>query len=165
MKKELLIARKLISLAKMCLSSTRYYHGGAETYDVLREGNGLDGLGIYLTSDPRRAQMYSRRGKGGVDRSGGVTEVMVDTDKIKVWDDDADVDLRDFADPDKTPWLRKLIEERGPEACFMNGQSARIYLGWKNNNSNSELKQRGYQAIKRHTDLVVLDPSVIEYGK
>lgn len=140
----------------------RYYHGGAERYAVLKEGDGVDGQGIYLTSDLRRAQMYSRRGAGGVEREGGITEVWVDTDAIKVWDDEAQVDLRDYAPPN-APWLRELVEKHGPEACRMTGQNARIWLGWKSD--NSELKQHGFQAIKRHHDLVVLDPSVVQYGR
>jgi hypothetical protein len=39
-----------------------------------------------------------------------------------------------------------------------------VYLGWVKDRSNDELKRRGFQAIRRGSDLVVLDPSIIEYS-
>lgn len=138
-----------------------YFHGGEKVYERLAPGTGIDGVGIYLTRSRRRAEMYARRDAKGRERKPFITEVGVDTRRVRVWDDEAEVDLRDFTD---APWLAELIARHGPRAPKMNGQNARIYLGWSEDRSNAELKRRGFQAIRRGSDLVVLDPSIIEYS-
>lgn len=130
----------------------------------MRPGAGLDGRGIYLTSNRKRAEMYARSSEGAVG-GGVVTEVLVDTDRAKVWDDDARVDLRKFAKPSDARWIADLLAQHGEAGVVMGGQNARIYLGWVNDEENRELRQRGYQAIQRYEDFIVLDPSIIEYDR
>lgn len=138
-----------------------YFHGGEKVYERLAPGTGIDGVGIYLTSNRSRAEMYAKRDSKGKERKPFITEVGVDTRRARIWDDQAEVDLRDFTD---ASWLAELVERYGPAAPKMNGQNARIYLGWSEDRSNAELKRRGFQAIRRGSDLVVLDPSIIEYS-
>lgn len=91
-----------------------------------------------------------------------MTEVLVDTRRAKIWDDERVVNLRDFTNE---PWLDELVRKYGENGTIMSGQNARIYLGWAGDNDpgNENLRRLGHQAIQRHEDLVVLDPSIIEY--
>jgi len=146
-----------------------YFHGGAQVYERLLPGSGIDGVGIYLTSSRKRAEMYSRSAPQSAqaasrERKAQLTEVGVDVEKAKIWDDEADIDLRDFAAKTDAQWIAEMLAQHGPRAAFMTGQNARVYLGWVKDRSNSELKRRGFQAIKRGSDLIVLDPSIIEYS-
>jgi hypothetical protein len=141
-----------------------YFHGGAQVYERLTPGTGIDGDGIYLTTSRNRAEMYGKRSASGRDRKAFLTEVGVDTALARVWDDEAKVDLRGFAAPGDAHWIADLQAQHGPQVTIMTGQNARVYLGWLNDRSNDELKRRGFQAIKRGSDLVVLDPSIIEYS-
>jgi hypothetical protein len=155
-----------------------YFHGGAQVYKRLLPGTGIDGDGIYLTSSRKRAEMYSRSAPQtaqaasrpvfgdahGRERKPHLTEVGVDVEKAKIWDDDAEVDLRDFAAKTDASWIAEMLAQHGPRVTLMNGQNARVYLGWVKDRSNGELKRRGFQAIKRGSDLVVLDPGIIEYS-
>jgi 8-oxo-dGTP pyrophosphatase MutT (NUDIX family) len=141
--------------------ATRYFHGGAKRYERLVPGSGIDGRGIYLTSDRSRAAIYARSSKGS--KGGGeITEVSVDLARAKVWDDDRMVDLRHYS---RDPWVEELVQKYGPNATKMNGQNARIYLGWTPDRDpeNRELRSRGWQAIARGSDLVVLDPAIMVY--
>ena len=138
-----------------------YYHGGAAQYDELKPSeSGLDGPGIYLTDDLQRAKMYGSRGKDHIDREPYITTVYIDFDNAKIWDDSDIVDLRDYTD---APWISELIDKYGEEGVIKDGLNARIYLGWGDKDKNQGLKDLGYQAIKKHSDLIVLDPSIIIY--
>lgn len=141
----------------------RYYHGGAQVYDELLPGDGIDGKGIYLTSDKRRAMMYGARDTSGAERKSHITEVLVE-DRVKVWEDEGLYDLRNFT---KASWLTELIQKYGEQGAIMSGQNARVYLGWTPDQDpgNRNLKRLGYQAIHRGSDFIVLDPSIITYEK
>jgi hypothetical protein len=141
-----------------------YFHGGAQVYDRLTPGTGIDGDGIYLTTSRNRAEMYGKKDAQGRERKPYLTEVGVDVEKVKIWDDDAETDLRDFAAKSDAHWLSDMLSQHGSRAALMSGQNARVYLGWVKDRSNDELKRRGFQAIRRGSDLVVLDPSIIEYS-
>ena len=142
-------------------SRTTYYHGGAKRYDRLRPGDGVDGKGIYLTSDLKRAEMYGKRDTSGKDRAAHITEVAIDLSRIKVWDYGETFDLRDFS---SASWVDDLIKKHGEKSVLMNGENARIYLF---GNDNTGIKKLGYKAIKKPLfgnkhDLIVLDDSIIQ---
>lgn len=142
---------------------TRYYHGGAKVYSELRPGNGVDGVGIYLTSSMKRAFMYGSRDSEGRDREAFVTTVGVDLDKAKLWfSDDTQYDMRTF--PEAASWIDKHIAQYGEKAAFASGGTARLYLFGNDDTSNDKMRERyGIQAIKTYSDLIVLDPSIIVY--
>jgi hypothetical protein len=144
---------------------TRYYHGGSQVYSELRPGNGVDGVGIYLTDNMKRAFMYGSRDKEGREREAFITTVGVDLDKAKLWfSDDTRYDLRTF--PESAPWIDRHIAEYGEKAAFLPGGTARIYLFGNDDTSNEQMRQRyGIQAIKTHSDLIVIDSSILVYLK
>ena len=45
------------------VSSTIWYHGAGAEHDSLIVGDGIDGIGVYLTKDLNRAKMYAKREK------------------------------------------------------------------------------------------------------
>lgn len=142
---------------------TRYYHGGAQVYSELKPGDGVDGVGIYLTNNLKRAIMYGSRDSQGRDREAFVTTVGVDLDKAKLWfSDDTKYDLRTF--PESAAWIDKHVAQYGEGAAMMRGGTARIYLFGNNADSNDKMRERyGIQAIKTESDLIVLDPSILVY--
>lgn len=165
MRTSLRSAAAALRVAASVLRASRgsiYYHGGAKVYDRLLPGGGIDGNGIYLTTDRDRALMYAKRDAHGVDRDPAITEVEVDLTGVKIWDYSKEFDLREFTD---APWLADMIEKYGEKSATMNGENARIYLF---GNDNAGLRKLGYRALKKGTkknshDLIVLDPSIIKY--
>lgn len=146
------------------MALTRYYHGGAAVYSELRPGRGVDGVGIYLTNDLKRAVMYGSRDTQGRDREAFVTTVGIDLDKTKLWFSESDTryDLRTF--PEAAAWIDRHIAQYGEKAAIVGGSTAWVYLFGGSDDGNAQLRERyGIQAIKNNSDLIVLDPSIIVY--
>jgi len=138
-------------------SKTTWYHGAGAKYVNLLPGDGIDGPGIYLTKDKRRAEMYAKRDTQGKDRDDFyVHEVKIKVDPKKVWNYSEQYDLRQYS---SAPWVAELFEKHGEQGVMIDGQNAKIYLGW---DDNKKLKKLGFQALMSHTDLIVLDASIIQ---
>ncbi len=152
------------------MARTRYYHGGEKVYGHLIKGGGIDGEGIYLTTDYRRAFQYGSRGPGGVERVPHITVAYVDPSKIKLWNSSERIDLREFATgegrgvvwPGTIAYLDKLRKDY-PDGNVDIWDRGNIWLQTLGQDNN-KLIELGYQAIKNGGDLIVLDPSVIEYS-
>jgi hypothetical protein len=141
-------------IPKQDVSKVLWYHGGDTKRESLISGDGVDGEGIYLTKNPKRAEMYAKKNKfGNQTENYYVHKVIVKVNPSKVFDYNENIDLRDF----NPPWLKKFIDQYGEKASILNGQNAKIYMGWDNN----DLKKMGFDAILTDIDLIVLNPSII----
>jgi len=140
-----IINSSLNSLASS-VNSTVWYHGsGLANLKELDWGGGIDGAGVYLTKDIKRAHMYASRGGDGSDRRPYIYEVKVNVDKV--WDDaDENVVMSEYSNEN---WAKDLI---------LDGMNARTYLG---SDCNNLLRTLGFDAILTYKDLIVLDKSCI----
>jgi hypothetical protein len=146
------------------MAAKTYYHGGAQIYQRLRPGRGIDGIGIYLTTNLNRAIMYGSRGVDGKDREPFITVVEVDLDKWRYWDNQAKYNIKFFSEA--APFIDKLVADYGPEAVNMNGSGALLFMFGDPNTTdrNDILRDKyGMMAIKSDPDLIVLEPGIIKY--
>lgn len=150
------------------------YHGGASEYETLSPGTGVDGDGIYLTTDKNRATVYGKRDNQGVDREPHITEATIDPTKAKVWDDQATYDVVDvLGENEARAMYEKLISQgwlrhykTGELIPFedwrqQSGQTIRVqYIA---DRSNKKLLEMGYNVIKNNSDRIVLDGGILKY--
>jgi hypothetical protein len=70
-------ARKYKTANEFVQAKSNAFHGGSAKHDLLTTGNGMDGEGIYTTTQSKRAAMYGARGSDGVERTPVVQRVHV----------------------------------------------------------------------------------------
>lgn len=150
------------------------YHGGGAEYDELKPGTGMDGDGIYLTTDENRAMTYAKRDNQGIDREPHVTQAQIDPTLAKVWDDQANYVVSDVLGDAEAQRIYSLFEgqykERGvpmpPFAEWNKSQSGQwIRTTMIADRSNKRLLDLGYNVIKNGSDRIVLDPKVLSVRK
>lgn len=154
-----------------------YYHGGEKSYEKLIPGNGVDGVGIYLTNDFNRAFMYASK-RDGRDTNPHITEVDVDIENAKIWDDSSTkYSIKEFLKEHYTPSefvkfdINNIMERDikqfnlGNDAFSNKISMGAIRNSWifSDGDKNDKLKSWGYQAIKAYSDLIVLDDKIIKY--
>lgn len=138
------------------INNTIWYHGGPTKYEKLISGNGgIDGDGIYLTKDPKRATLYAKKDQKGNPIEGYLHKVKINIDSNKIWDCEKIYDLRDYS---KENWVQELYNKYGENGVKLDGCTAREFLFGKD---NSGLRNLGFQAILNNNDLVVLDDNII----
>jgi len=140
------------------VNNTIWYHGSATKRDKLEKGDGVDGVGLYLTKNKQRAEMYAKKDKhGNVYENFYIHEVKVNINPNEIWDCSKKYDLSKYTN---APWLDELIQKHGEEIKYMKGLSAKIYLGWAHD--NDQLLKHGFKAILHFEDLIVLDLNIVK---
>lgn len=138
------------------INMKNWFHGSYKKHDTLDYGNGVDGVGVYLTQSKDRAKRYAQKNKQGQDiDTYYIHTVKVNINDNEIWNNDDTYDLSEFTNE---KWLEDLLKQHGENAKFMDGRNAKIYLGFNNN----DLKKLGYKAIYSNPDLIILDKTSIK---
>jgi hypothetical protein len=138
------------------VNNTIWYHGSASKRDNLEKGDGVDGVGLYLTKNKDRAERYAKKDKhGNVYENFYIHQIKVNVDSEHIWDYSKKYDLSKYTN---ATWLNELILKHGDSVKYMNGANARIYLGWDN---NDEFLKHGFKALLGFEDLIILDLKII----
>jgi hypothetical protein len=144
------------SYTNEAINNITWFHGSYKKHDTLEYGDGIDGIGIYLTKIKDRAKQYAQTNKqGGYSDTFYIHTVKVNININEIWNNDYTYNLSEFTDE---KWLKDLIKQHGEKAKFMDGRNAKIYLGFDNN----DIKKLGYKAIYSNPDLIILDKNSIE---
>ena len=134
-------------------ANTDSYHGGAAKHETFINGNGIDGQGVYTTTDAARAKMY-----GTTDVNGNVREPVVQkvrTGVINPLDENKTYVRADF--PQQNPQLDKVFDYYKDG---VNGMNLAIQLRGKDG-SNEIVKQLGFDGIKKGKDIIAFYPEKV----
>jgi len=143
-------ALKYKSADEFIKANTDSYHGGAAKHETFINGNGIDGQGVYTTTDAARAKMY-----GTTDVNGNVREPVVQkvrTGVINPLDENKTYVRADF--PQQNPQLDKVFDYYKDG---VNGTNLAIQLRGKDG-SNEIAKQLGFDGIKKGKDIIAFYP-------